>query len=150
MISFSPVTSNMHLISKCLYPSSTSQTTNSHPTVYLVYVLRWLTGILGLMNLHLSSWLLISLPKSAAHPSPCMHMLKHHLSQDVDISLNDSVFHIIPHSHCKQGQQWFQYISEMPILLTILWYHPSMSHHHFSPGFHDHDFMVSASTLVSL
>lgn len=144
------MTSNMHLISKCLYPSSTSQTTNSYPTVYLVYVLRWLTGILGLMNLHLSSWLLISLPKSAAHPSPCVHMLKHHLSQDVDISLNDSVFHIIPHSHCKQGQQWFQYISEMPILLTILWYHPSMSHHRFSPGLHDHDFMVSASTLVSL
>ena len=105
MILLSPMTSNMLLISKYFYPLLTSQTTDSYPTSYLVSMLRWQTGILGFMYLQVSSWLLISLPKLAAHPSPCMHdtmhLLKHRLNQNVDISPNDSVFLIIPHSHCK-------------------------------------------------
>ena len=105
MILLSPMTSNMLLISKYFYPLLTSQTTDSYPASHLVSMLRWWTGILDFMYLQVSSWLLISLPKSAAHPSPCMHdtmhLLEHHLSQNVDISPNDSVFLVIPHSHYK-------------------------------------------------
>ena len=104
MILLSPMTSNMLLISKYFYPLLTSQTADSYPTSYLVSMLRWRTGILDFMYLQVSSWLLISLPKSAAHPSPCMydtmHLIEHHLNQNVDLSPNDSGFLIIPHSHC--------------------------------------------------
>ena len=105
MILLSPMTSNTLLISKYIYPLLTSQTTDSYPASHLVSMLRWWTPILDFMYLQVSSWLLISLPKSAAHPSPCMHdtmhLLEHNLSQNVDISPNDSVFLIIPHSHYK-------------------------------------------------
>jgi len=77
MILLSPMTSNMLFISKYFYPPVISQTTDSYPTSYLVSMLRWRAGILDFMYLQVSSWLLISLPKTSAHPSPCMHDTMH-------------------------------------------------------------------------
>ena len=72
LISFSPMTSNMLLISNCFYPAPISpQATDL--SYCLTPVLRWPTAILSLMVLE------------AAQPSLYvynnMHVLKHHLNQ---------------------------------------------------------------------
>lgn len=102
MITFSPMTSNILLISKCFYPALTSPPTRLRPNCFSESVLRCLTGILSSMYIsHLPSQISCS-------PSPCMYntidihkpfkpkMLTPHFM---------ILFLIIPHPSNNQGQK---------------------------------------------